>query len=650
MDLKYALINQIENNTGFVGDALKKRRLGIEQQKQTDDNIIAIEQTTDAVRATGATLSSLEVHFIQISKNVQAMAKALNAQVTLQEETDLSLSKQVVSPQIATVQQKTIKEEKNSDEESTSILDGLLGLLSKAKKVYNAKKAAAAKKAAEKERIKKAQQKAKDAALKKGASPSQADAAAKKAGEKASERIAKQTTKEVTKDVIKETAKKSLSKSLGKMAAKSIPIVGVAAGVGFAIGRLIKGDPVGAGIEAAGSVGSAVTAIPATIAQTVRDIYYETYEVYPEQDPLASKRLKDIQEAVTESAEEILKTKIKTEEPNSRSLAKPTPAATDSSSSEFQMISPEETVTPPPPPSKTRAAPPTPITKPSPPITTAQQAQQPLAPITVPSATPTPESKPASAAISKPAPAATSGLGVVYNIIGALKEAGINSMKAIANILATIKAETNFNLRSENLNYKSAEQIQKVFGKNRIPTLEFAQQFVNNPEALANHVYKTTDGNSDPGDGWKYRGRGWIQHTGKNQYAAISKFTGVDVLSNPDLLNDPIIATKALAWFFLSYKRKKPEQLEDMSQVNKAVGFADTTGEKALKRAESAEQIATQISSGKEIGTSSTQVAAAKKDLAQQGQSTTVVVVNNNTEVKKAASQQPKREYATMVG
>ena len=66
--------------------------------------------------------------------------------------------------------------------------------------------------------------------------------------------------------------------------------------------------------------------------------------------------------------------------------------------------------------------------------------------------------------------------------------------------------------------------------------------FVNNPEKLANYVYAKTDGNSEEGDGWKYRGRGFLQHTGKNQYKAIAKYTGVDVVSNPDLLNDPEIA------------------------------------------------------------------------------------------------------------
>ena len=135
------------------------------------------------------------------------------------------------------------------------------------------------------------------------------------------------------------------------------------------------------------------------------------------------------------------------------------------------------------------------------------------------------------------------------------------SEKGQANVLAQVKAESNFKPQSENLNYKSADRIQQVFGPRRIPSKEFAQSLVNNPEGLANVVYAKTDGNSEEGDGYKYRGRGFLQHTGKNQYKAISQFTGVDVINNPDKLNEPSIASKAVAWFFLNYKEKNQNNL-----------------------------------------------------------------------------------------
>lgn len=158
-------------------------------------------------------------------------------------------------------------------------------------------------------------------------------------------------------------------------------------------------------------------------------------------------------------------------------------------------------------------------------------------------------------------------------VVAALSAAGL-SQKAQANVLAQVKSESNFVPKSENLNYSSAQRIQDVFGKNRFPTVESAQPYVKNPEALANYVYAHTDGNSEPGDGWKYRGRGFLQHTGKAQYESIKKYTGIDVVSNPDLLNSPEVAAKAVPWFFLQYKGKKPEQLDSISTVNKSVGFS----------------------------------------------------------------------------
>ena len=244
--------------------------------------------------------------------------------------------------------------------------------------------------------------------------------------------------------------------------------------------------------------------------------------------------------------------------------------------------------------------------------------------------------------------------GIQATIIDSLKQSGINSPKAHANVLATVKAESNFKVQSENLNYSSPDRIQAVFGKRRIPSIEFAQQFVKNPEALANHVYKTTDGNSEPGDGFKYRGRGFIQHTGKNQYAAISKFTGVDVIKNPDALNSPEVAAKAIPWFLLSYKRMKPEDVSDMSKVNKAIAFADPTGQKALAREKSSEQIYASMS-----GSPGTQVASASSEVAsgqrQQQKPSTPVVVNapttNTTVISKTqtASAPPPKNTANVL-
>ena len=274
-------------------------------------------------------------------------------------------------------------------------------------------------------------------------------------------------------------------------------------------------------------------------------------------------------------------------------------------------------------------------------------------PVTLPAEPPPPKPEvqpaaPTPAILTKPAPAAPAKApskeekplevsGVQATIVKSLNESGVTSPKAHANVLATVKAESNFKVQSENLNYSSPQRIQDVFGKRRIPSVEFAQPLVNNPEGLANEVYKTTDGNSAPGDGFKYRGRGFIQHTGQNQYAAISKFVGVDVLSNPDSLNSPEVAAKAIPWFLLSYKGLKPEDVENMSKVNKAIAFADPTGKKAAARETSSQQIYAAMSSGptgSQVATASNEVSSGQR---QQQKLTTPIIINkpttNNTNV-----------------
>ena len=225
--------------------------------------------------------------------------------------------------------------------------------------------------------------------------------------------------------------------------------------------------------------------------------------------------------------------------------------------------------------------------------------------------------------------------GVPGLIARDLAEAGV-SQKGQANVLAQVEAESGFKPKNENLNYKSAQRIQDVFGKNRIPTLEFAEKLVNNPEGLADVVYAKTDGNSQPGDGSKYRGRGFLQHTGKNQYVAIKKYTGVDVVSDPDKLNDPVVAAKAVPWFFLDYKRKKPQQLDNLSEVNKAVGFAGGDKEAQHRASLVAKYDNIEPAPATPVSTpTSAPVAAASKDNQNLKESLnkdkSSITVNNNT-------------------
>jgi putative chitinase len=98
----------------------------------------------------------------------------------------------------------------------------------------------------------------------------------------------------------------------------------------------------------------------------------------------------------------------------------------------------------------------------------------------------------------------------------------------------------NFKAFSENLNY-NAKGLRGTFRK-YFPTDALAAQYQRKPEMIANRVYASRMGNGDEksGDGWRFRGRGAIQLTGKNNYLAFSKYIGdPEVMTNPD-----IVATK----------------------------------------------------------------------------------------------------------
>lgn len=117
-----------------------------------------------------------------------------------------------------------------------------------------------------------------------------------------------------TKDVVRRLARPILTKAIGKTALKSIPLIGAAAGIGFAIGKLLDGDFAGAGLEATSGLAGPATAIPAFVLSVSRDIYSGVYGVPPEQDPLFSERMPEIEEAVKAEAASIMSPQVETKE------------------------------------------------------------------------------------------------------------------------------------------------------------------------------------------------------------------------------------------------------------------------------------------------------------------------------------------------
>lgn len=131
-------------------------------------------------------------------------------------------------------------------------------------------------------------------------------------------------------------------------------------------------------------------------------------------------------------------------------------------------------------------------------------------------------------------------------IFKAWKEIDGKDIELLSYGLATTYHEVGPKLQpiSENLNY-SAKRITEVW-PSRFKTIAAAQPYANNPEKLANNVYGGRLGNNKTGDGWKYRGRGFPQTTGKVNYEKFAKILNIDLVNKPELAMNPEVAAKIL--------------------------------------------------------------------------------------------------------
>ena len=93
------------------------------------------------------------------------------------------------------------------------------------------------------------------------------------------------------------------------------------------------------------------------------------------------------------------------------------------------------------------------------------------------------------------------------------------------------------------------------------------------PEAIANKVYggRMGNGQEETGDGWKYHGRGLIQLTGKENYANCGSGIGVDLLSNPNLLNTPEYAALSAGWFWKTHNCNDLAEAKNWTALTKKI-------------------------------------------------------------------------------
>jgi putative chitinase len=127
---------------------------------------------------------------------------------------------------------------------------------------------------------------------------------------------------------------------------------------------------------------------------------------------------------------------------------------------------------------------------------------------------------------------------------------GINTPLRLAHFLAQCGHESaGFKATQENLNY-SAKGLMGIF-KKYFPTEALAKQYERNPQKIASKVYggRMGNGTEATGEGYKFRGRGYIQLTGKDNYTAFGKSIGEDIVSNPDVVSGKYALLSA-AWFW----------------------------------------------------------------------------------------------------
>jgi putative chitinase len=167
---------------------------------------------------------------------------------------------------------------------------------------------------------------------------------------------------------------------------------------------------------------------------------------------------------------------------------------------------------------------------------------------------------------------------VIAQIPDTAAKFGIDTPLKLAHFLSQCGHESGgFRVVQENLNY-SADGLKKIFGRYFPGTLN--ESYARNPQKIANRVYGGRMGNGpeETGDGYKFRGRGYIQLTGKDNYTAFSREIGEDCVANPDL-----VATKyplaSAGWFF---KRCLAKCKDDSFESVKAVTLCVNGGTNGL--------------------------------------------------------------------
>ena len=160
---------------------------------------------------------------------------------------------------------------------------------------------------------------------------------------------------------------------------------------------------------------------------------------------------------------------------------------------------------------------------------------------------------------------------------------GINTKERVAGFLSQIGHESGALSRVvENLNYR-VDALLSLFSRQRISE-DDARAYGRNDaikqpadqESLANILYggpwgAKNLGNTEYGDGWKYRGRGLKQLTGRYNYKVCGEALGIDLVDNPELLEQPLPAALSAAWFWRTKNLDQHADVQDIEKLTRAI-------------------------------------------------------------------------------
>lgn len=162
-----------------------------------------------------------------------------------------------------------------------------------------------------------------------------------------------------------------------------------------------------------------------------------------------------------------------------------------------------------------------------------------------------------------------------------LNSYGINTPLRLSHFLAQLEHESGLKPINENLNYsikRLLEIFKYDFDRNRDKWLsptekQKALEIIGSPMKIANFVYANQNGNGNEasGDGWKFRGRGFIQITGRSNYLLLSKDTRIDYLNNPDWLLHESDAMISAVWYWSRINGNKLADRDDTKGLTKAI-------------------------------------------------------------------------------